>query len=1040
MADRTDDILLRLRFTTAGVEEIARVQTQILALEQRSIAMQQQQAAAAGHQAAAMGQLAGSFGNVERATTSLERSYTGLGGALVKIPGFYQLISSAANVATTAMQAAQGVIQAGADTEKWQAAFEVLKGGPDAAREHIAKLVEFAAHTPFELPQVVQASKLLESLNLETDKYLGTLGNVAAFLDRPLTDAVLAVGNAQRGEFENLKTFGVDISVIMQRAGVSLNSSARRTTEENHRIVDELIKYWDEKFGGGMERISQTTDGRLSNLSDAFFQFKAKIAASGVGDVFRQDLQRILDKVDELEKDGTLERWAKGVSDAMTTAFNAAEATAKTLVAIAPGVALFIKSAAAGAAVLGVAALAQGLGVLLALTPQLVAFLSLWKSYGLVASLDAATVGMTNLRAAAVGAVSPLGAAAIAVGGITLAVNLLADALAEPFKVHLEFDASREQVLAEIARLKNERDELAGKKAAVVEGLRAGVSAVPLVPPVVANLVGGAIFGKAERASDQATEDANRALNRAIGKAVPPLQATADKGKAGPGAPDPEKAAKAFQDAVKRAQEYVQLELQTGKALAAAAADSVERRLGIEAQGAAERLALLDRIQHDAFEKQAAFAEAQLKAEQDIEDRRQTAIAAAVGSGAQGKVLDAVKKAAEDKAALERKALAQSVQDGTFLLAFDRELGEKRVALEKKVAEDVAQVEAKAAQDRQELHVEVLRFQLATTKAGTAEWKRLLDELNKATGGVADEQQRLNIELAKFLTLGIDAARARELIAKGIKPEDVAAVGNTTGTRGAEAADLTEAAQANALLDETLSRNADVVEQMRATWAVFFHDVGAGWELAAEAALVATSGMAAAGTAAYNTLVAATTKWFKHHQGTHALALQVVKSAAREGAAATIEALASIMKTEGAKEAAAAIAAVAKAIEFPPLAGQYLAAAGKHALAAAAYGVGAAVATGAASAIRSEGAQEEAGAGALAGDSSGGSRQASSTRLRTVAGNAPITQNFNVSIGFFGGLNLFGPEAAVALAREMRPVLQQMLNDRELVVPTPSGG
>jgi len=1062
-----DDINLRLKVTTEGVQQIAAVQQQILAMNERALKMQTEQAAVSTKQAAAIGQIAGQFANAERAAQKLEHAYTGVGETLVKLPGLMEAVRFAQEGITKGAELFGDVISAGADMEAWKASFGVLLGGSDEAVAHLAYLKEFAKTSSFDLPNVIEASKLLEALNLNTKEYIGTLSNVAAFLHRPLNEAVLAISQARVGELQNLKSFGVDIQAIAAKAGVDLMEGGRRSASDSKKIAAEVMEFWKQKFGEDDELIAKTTSGRFSALRDEVFQLLLKISESGVGDLVRGELEKILSKIAELEKNGTLERWAKSVSGAMETFVHAAETGFNAALTLAENL---DKLRAPIGFLIGSVGFLKLTGLVLA---GVEAF-GLWSEAAVAAGTSAtvASFGVSKLSGAIMGLGGPIGIAIGLLGGIAVAAIFddAHDQVEALKKSYGELDeelskaagpaAMRDATRAtqdmrkeleaigaivpvelisdsELLRIDDATARMRGLTAEVARARSGGFNReAPIAPPVAAVRDARSQLGQTygfhlgDTFADLATRGQAFAAPAKAAKATPPEV-------------DPElaKAAKkAFDDAVKRAQDYVTLELSTGQKLAAAAADSIERRLGIEAHGAAERLKLLDKIEHDAVAKSIALGEAFARADQEIEDRRRSQVlAAASAPGATAAQIAQVQKVANEKAKIERQALDQSLQDGTFLLAFQRKLGDQRVVLEKQVADDVAEVNKKAAEDRNELAVEVLKFQLQTVKVGSDAWLKLLDDLAVATLKVKSEQDNLNEALGKFAQLGIDARKGRELLGRGISPENVADVGRATDTTGKEAADLSVAAQANASLDATIQNTQFATDSMRATWAAFFHDVGAGWDQAAQAALVASSGMAAAGTAAYNTLVAATTKWFKYHQGTHGLALQIVKSAAKEGAAASIEALAAVMRTEGAQEAAAAIRSVAKAIEFPLQAGQYLAAAGKHALAAAAYGVGAAVAQGGANALRAQNEEEQAGTPAAA-EASGGSSQSTSTRLRTVAGNAPITQNFNVTIGFFGGLNLFGPEAAIALAREMRPVLQQMLNDRELVVPTSSGG
>lgn len=313
-----DELVLRVNMLVRGQRELRQLAQQTRSAvrdvrkEMRSQAQEIRRARAAQEEAT-------------RATKAFQQSQRNLQRAMASAV-------AAIVAARTAYRNLVGILQAGIDTEKWEVAFERMLGGPIAAQKHLEQLAEFAAKTPFELPQIIEASKLLEALDLRTFDYLETLGDVSAFLDKDLREAVLAVGNAARGEYDNLKTFGVNISLIFERAGLDINKAGRRTQEENKRVVEELIKFWQERFGGGMEALSKTAAGRISNISDAWFQFKLRISRSGVGDVFKEQLGRLLDLIDRLEKEGKLDEIAKEISDALITMGKSLEITIDFLV------------------------------------------------------------------------------------------------------------------------------------------------------------------------------------------------------------------------------------------------------------------------------------------------------------------------------------------------------------------------------------------------------------------------------------------------------------------------------------------------------------------------------------------------------------------------------------------------------------------------------------------------------------------------------------------------------------------------------------
>ena len=251
----------------------------------------------------------------DKAVGALKGQLKALGAAVLGTVGVMAAWSAATDAARAATDFYKSSLDAGFQYEKWEVAFDKLLGGSKAATEQLEYLTKFAASTPFQLPQVIEASKLMEALGLDTKEYLETLGDVSSFLDRDLKDAVLAFGNAARGEYDSLKTFGVDIAVVFERAGIDINKSTKRTAEDNKKIIAALTEYWQEKFGGGMEAISKTASGKISNISDAWWQFKLTVSQAGIGDTIKAQLTDALDEIERLATDGTLKQIATDISD-----------------------------------------------------------------------------------------------------------------------------------------------------------------------------------------------------------------------------------------------------------------------------------------------------------------------------------------------------------------------------------------------------------------------------------------------------------------------------------------------------------------------------------------------------------------------------------------------------------------------------------------------------------------------------------------------------------------------------------------------------
>jgi phage tail tape-measure protein len=97
--------------------------------------------------------------------------------------------------------------------------------------------------------------------------------------------------------------------------------------ERNNRaMLAQMIQTaWEQKFGGGMDRLSQSWDGMMSNLADAWSRFQQMIMNSGVFDWLRDRLERLLRQIDRLASDGTLQQWADRIAAAVIRVFEALE-------------------------------------------------------------------------------------------------------------------------------------------------------------------------------------------------------------------------------------------------------------------------------------------------------------------------------------------------------------------------------------------------------------------------------------------------------------------------------------------------------------------------------------------------------------------------------------------------------------------------------------------------------------------------------------------------------------------------------------------
>ena len=175
------------------------------------------------------------------------------------------------------------IIQATRETEKLFAVLTNAVGNKSGATRIFAELQDFAATTPFALNEVVGAFTKLEQRNFNPNiEQLKTLGDIAAASGKSLNQFVEAVLDAQTGEFERLKEFGI----VAKKNGdiVNLTFKGQTTTIKNTSgAITEYLLGLGKLPGiqGATDAVAKTLDGSLSNLADNFSRLFATIGSGG---------------------------------------------------------------------------------------------------------------------------------------------------------------------------------------------------------------------------------------------------------------------------------------------------------------------------------------------------------------------------------------------------------------------------------------------------------------------------------------------------------------------------------------------------------------------------------------------------------------------------------------------------------------------------------------------------------------------------------------------------------------------------------------
>lgn len=212
-----------------------------------------------------------------------------------------------------------GAIKTGAKFEQFAAVLETLEGSSEKAQASMRWVENFAKTTPYELDQVMEAFVALRAYGIDpTDGSLRTLGDAASAMNKPLMSAIEMLADAQTGEFERLKEFGVrgsaagkQVALTYQRAGREVSVTSKKSANE---IRTNLLGIFDSRFKGAMDRQSKTMIGLWSNLMDMLTTFQRQVADAGLFDFVKAELASLLALVNTAAANGDLAKWAKEIS------------------------------------------------------------------------------------------------------------------------------------------------------------------------------------------------------------------------------------------------------------------------------------------------------------------------------------------------------------------------------------------------------------------------------------------------------------------------------------------------------------------------------------------------------------------------------------------------------------------------------------------------------------------------------------------------------------------------------------------------------
>jgi len=214
--------------------------------------------------------------------------------------------------------------------------FSVLMGSMDKAKNRMRELADFAASTPFQLEEVVVASRQLHVFSdgaLGAKSSLKLVGDAAAAVGQNIQELSFWVGRAY-SMIKGGQPFG-EAAMRLQEMGV-ITPEVRSKMEELQKAGASNAEVWavlEERlatFKGGMETLSKTGDGLTSTLKD---NWTAAVREFGqaFSDQAKGGIKDLSDRLQELNEDGTIAVWADKAVKAINMVKEAAGMAAQAL-------------------------------------------------------------------------------------------------------------------------------------------------------------------------------------------------------------------------------------------------------------------------------------------------------------------------------------------------------------------------------------------------------------------------------------------------------------------------------------------------------------------------------------------------------------------------------------------------------------------------------------------------------------------------------------------------------------------------------------
>ena len=263
---------------------------------------------------------------------AFDKGKEGVGGLSKSLGGLGPAIVGAFSV-TAVLGFAKAVFDTTANFEKLGAVLKNTLGSGAQASLALEGIKEFAKTTPFAVAELTASFvKLANQGFTPTTDQLRKLGDLASSTGKGFDQLTEAIIDAQVGEFERLKDFGIRASKAGDQVKFTFKDVETQVKFSNTAIREYILSLGDyEGVAGSAAAVSATLGGKVNNLGDAWDNF-----LNSIGTLLKPTLTAALqvtadfmDSINKLFKLGTT--GAQDVEQAELNAFKAFQSKTKTM-------------------------------------------------------------------------------------------------------------------------------------------------------------------------------------------------------------------------------------------------------------------------------------------------------------------------------------------------------------------------------------------------------------------------------------------------------------------------------------------------------------------------------------------------------------------------------------------------------------------------------------------------------------------------------------------------------------------------------------